>query len=195
MSANYARQSTWVDGSGGGTPVSATRLNAIEAGIEAMDVALSAAIAAKAAAGAAPTAHAASHTSGGADAITVAQAQVTGLVAALAAKAANVTTINGQVGTTYTLVLGDQDGTVEMNNVAANTLTVPPNSGVAFPVGASIDVVQTGAGVTTIAPGAGVTINYYSPTSAGTRTIKAQWGAATLVKRATDTWVLIGNLT
>lgn len=102
---------------------------------------------------------------------------------------------NGQTGTTYTLVLGDVGKYVEMNNASANTLTVPPNSSVAFPTGTQVTVVQTGAGTTTIAPGSGVTINYYSPTSAGTRTLKAQWAAGTLIKRATDTWVLIGNLT
>jgi hypothetical protein len=102
---------------------------------------------------------------------------------------------NGQTGTTYTLVLDDVGKYVEMNNASANTLTVPPNSSVAYPVGTQVTVVQTGAGTTTITPGAGVTINYYSPTAAGTRTLKAQWAAGTLIKRATDTWVLIGNLT
>jgi len=102
---------------------------------------------------------------------------------------------NAQTGTTYTLVLGDAGDYVEMNNASANTLTVPPNSSVAFAVGTEITVIQTGAGKTTIAPGAGVTVNYHSVSGSGTRSIKAQWGAATLIKRATDTWVLIGNLT
>lgn len=107
----------------------------------------------------------------------------------------NYLTTNSQTGTTYTLVLADAGKNVEMNNAAANTLTVPLNSSVAYPVGTQITIIQTGAGTTTIAPASGVTINYFSPTSAATRTIKGQWGAATLIKRATDTWVLIGNLT
>lgn len=102
---------------------------------------------------------------------------------------------NAQTGTTYTLVLGDAGKYVEMNNASANTLTVPPNSDVAFSVGTEITVIRTGAGLTTIAPGSGVTVNYYSVSGSGTRSIKGQWSAATLVKRATDTWVLIGNLT
>jgi hypothetical protein len=101
---------------------------------------------------------------------------------------------NAQTGTTYTLVLSDASKYIEMNNASANALTVPPNSSVAFPIGTEITIIQTGAGATTITPGAGVTINYYSNTSAATRIIKAQWSAATLIKRATDTWVLIGNL-
>jgi hypothetical protein len=102
---------------------------------------------------------------------------------------------NAQTGTSYTLVLADNGKYVEMNNASANTLTVPPNSSVAFPVGSQVTVIQTGAGITTISPGAGVTIDYFSPTSAATRTLRARWTAATLIKRATNTWVLIGNLT
>lgn len=102
---------------------------------------------------------------------------------------------NAQTGTTYTLVLADAGKYVEMNNASANTLTVPPNSSVAYAIGAEITVIQTGAGKTTITPGSGVTVNYYSVSGSGTRSIKGQWSAATLVKRATDTWVLIGNLT
>jgi hypothetical protein len=106
----------------------------------------------------------------------------------------STTTINAQTSS-YTLVIGDTGKQVEMNVATANTLTVPLNSSVAFAVGAQITILQTGAGTTTISPTGGVTINYYSPSASGTRTIKGQWGAATLVKRATDTWVLIGNLT
>jgi hypothetical protein len=59
---------------------------------------------------------------------------------------------------------------------------------VAFPIGTTITVLQVGSGQTTIA-GAGVTIN-------GTPGLKlrAQWSSATLIKRATNTWVAIGDL-
>ena len=89
----------------------------------------------------------------------------------------------------YTLVLGDAAKMVEMNNASANNLTVPPNSSVAFPVGTVIDVLQIGAGQTTIVAGAGVTIN----NAIGLK-LRAQWSAATLIKRATNTWVAIGDL-
>ena len=97
---------------------------------------------------------------------------------------------NEQTGTTYTLALTDDGKVVEMNNASANTLTVPPNSSVAFPVGAQILVLQTGAGQTTLAAGAGVTIN----SKDGNLKLSAQWCAATLIKRATDTWVVVGDL-
>jgi hypothetical protein len=90
----------------------------------------------------------------------------------------------------YTLVLGNAGQLVEMNVGSANDLTVPPNSSVAFPVGTQVHVLQIGAGQTTIVAGSGVTIN-----SEGSKLkLKGQWAAATLVKRATDTWVVFGNL-
>ena len=97
---------------------------------------------------------------------------------------------NAQVGTTYTLALTDDGKVVEMNNASANTLTVPPNSSVAFPVGSQILVLQTGAGQTTLAAGVGVTVN----SKDGNLKLSAQWCAATLIKRATDVWVVVGDL-
>ena len=97
---------------------------------------------------------------------------------------------NEQTGTTYTLALADDGKVVEMNNASANTLTVPPNSSVAFPVGSQILVLQTGAGQTTVAAGAGVTVS----SKDGNLKLSAQWSAATLIKRATDAWVAIGDL-
>jgi len=89
----------------------------------------------------------------------------------------------------YTLVLADKAKVVEMSNASANNLTVPLNATVAFPTGTQIHIVQTGAGQTTVVATGGVTIN-----SATTLKIRAQWGAATLIKRDTNTWVLVGDL-
>ncbi len=90
----------------------------------------------------------------------------------------------------YTLALTDASKTVEMNVAGANTLTIPPNASVAFPIGVSILVVQTGAGQTSIAPGAGVTLR--SKNSA--RKLDAQYVGASLYKRATNEWVLFGDI-
>lgn len=95
-----------------------------------------------------------------------------------------------QTGTTYTLVLADSGKIVEMNNASANTLTVPPNSSVAFAVGTQIVVVQQGAGQTTIAAGSGVTLRSES----GNLKIGFQYSSVALVKRATDEWYVVGNL-
>lgn len=97
--------------------------------------------------------------------------------------------INTQTAS-YTLVLSDQGGIVQMNSGSAQTLTVPPNSSVAFPIGTVIVIVQLGAGALSVAAGAGVTINANPGLNFGGR-----YAQATLYKRATDTWVLAGNLT
>jgi len=89
----------------------------------------------------------------------------------------------------YTLVLADRNKIVEMGVGSANTLTVPPDSSVVFPTGTHITVIQTGAGQCTVTQGAGVTIN-----ATPGRKLRAQWSGATLIKRAADTWVLIGDL-
>lgn len=105
-------------------------------------------------------------------------------------RALNELATNEQTGTAYTLALTDSGKIVETNNASANTLTVPPNSSVAFPVGVQITVLQTGAGQTTLVAGSGVTVN----SADGNLKLSGQWSAATLVKRSTDTWVAIGNL-
>jgi len=89
----------------------------------------------------------------------------------------------------YTLVLADRSKMVEMSVASGHNLTVPTNSNVAFPVGTTITVLQTGAGQTTIAGQSGVTIN----ATPGLK-LRAQWSSATLIKRATDTWVALGDL-
>ena len=99
-------------------------------------------------------------------------------------------TVNAQTGTTYTLVIGDAFKTVTMSNASANTLTIPPNSSVAFAVGDRIDIVMLGAGVTSVVGGSGVTVN---GVSTGTGAIAAQYGAVSCLKIATDTWLLMGN--
>jgi hypothetical protein len=89
----------------------------------------------------------------------------------------------------YTLVLSDKDKIVEMGVGSANNLTVPSNSSVAFPVGSQVNILQTGSGQTTVVAAGGVTIN----ATPGLK-IRAQWSYATLIKRATDTWVLVGDV-
>ena len=97
-------------------------------------------------------------------------------------------TINQQTGTSYTLALTDKNTLVEMANASANTLTVPPNSSVAFSVGDQIHVRQDGAGQTTIAAGSGVTINYV-----GSLSLRTQGSLVVLIKRATDAWDMVGD--
>jgi hypothetical protein len=100
----------------------------------------------------------------------------------------NTITTNAQSNTTYTLVLTDRDKLVTLSNASAITLTVPTNASVAFAIGAVVNIQQSGAGEVTVVGDTGVTVN-----GAGTKT-RAQWSAASLVKTATDTWTLIGDI-
>ncbi len=99
-------------------------------------------------------------------------------------------TLNAQTGTTYTLVLTDAHKFVTLSNASAITLTVPPNSSVAFETGDQVNIMQLGAGQVTVAAGSGVTLR----SASSLVKTSAQYAVATLVKIDTDTWVLLGNL-
>jgi hypothetical protein len=96
--------------------------------------------------------------------------------------------INAQTGTSYTAALTDATGIVTMTNASANTFTVPPNSSVAFPIGAQLLVQQGGVGTTTVAAGAGVTIHIYG----GSLPLAGQYAIAQIIKTGTDTWIAEG---
>ena len=90
----------------------------------------------------------------------------------------------------YTLsALTERDSLIEVSSATAVVVTVPTNATVAYPVGTSIDILQTSTGQVSIAGAAGVTVN----ATPGLK-LRTQWSGATLFKRATDTWVLYGDL-
>lgn len=97
---------------------------------------------------------------------------------------------NAQSGTSYTLVLSDASKNIELSNTSSITLTIPLNATVAFPIGTQIQLLQTNTGQVTVAATSGVTLN----SNPGLK-LRAQWSAATLIKRSTDTWVLVGDIT
>lgn len=110
--------------------------------------------------------------------------------AELDAVATAMIAINAQTGTSYTTVLADDGKLITCDNGSAITLTIPPNSSVAYGIGTQINIMQLGAGQVTITAGAGVTLR-----SAGTRLkTNGQYAVGTCCKIATDTWVVIGNL-
>ena len=105
-----------------------------------------------------------------------------GLVAPLA--------INAQTGTTYTFVLADAGKLVTSSNGSAQTITVPPNSGVAFAIGTQIIVQNIGSANATLATAGTPTLN----SKDSNLEIDGQFAAATLIKTATDAWSIIGAL-
>jgi hypothetical protein len=98
---------------------------------------------------------------------------------------------NQQTGTTYTMALSDLGGLVELSNTSSITETIPLESSVAFAIGDRIDLLQTNTGQVTVVGAAGVTLNAYD----NQYKLNGRWAAGTIIKRAANTWVLIGNIT
>lgn len=98
-------------------------------------------------------------------------------------------TLNDQTGTAYTLALTDKNKLVTLDTGASITVTIPANTSVAFPTGSQVHIVQKGTGAVTITGSSGVTINATPGLN-----FRAQWSAATAIKIATDTWILLGDL-
>jgi hypothetical protein len=101
--------------------------------------------------------------------------------------------INAQTGTTYTTVLGDNGDLITLANASAITLTIPPNSSVAYPVGAQLNAAQFGAGQVTFAQGAGVTIVSTGATASAPK-LRAQYSTATAVQTSANNWLVMGDI-
>jgi hypothetical protein len=90
-----------------------------------------------------------------------------------------------------TLALTDIGGWIRFTSASAVTLTIPTNATVAFGVGTTLNGIQAGDGLVTIAAASGVTLNKPAGYNAKTRAKGSAW---CLVKVATDTWDLLGDL-
>jgi hypothetical protein len=102
-------------------------------------------------------------------------------------------TINAQTAS-YTAVLADGNNTiVTLANASANTFTIPPNSGVAFPVGTVLNFAQTGAGQTTITQGSGVTITSVGAVASAPKT-RVQYSACSAVQTSANNWLVFGDI-
>jgi hypothetical protein len=101
----------------------------------------------------------------------------------------SITTIINKTAS-YTLSdLAERDNLIEIASSSATTLTIPADSAVNYPIGTSLDILQTSSGQVTIAGAAGVTVN----STPGLK-LRTQWSSATLMKRAANTWVVYGDL-
>lgn len=93
-----------------------------------------------------------------------------------------------QVDTNYTLALTDANKGINMSSSTDRTLTVPPNSSVAFPVGTQIVIEIGGTGSVIIAPGSGVTLE------GEPLTISGQYSTFVLIKKAVNTWLVTSSV-
>jgi hypothetical protein len=92
--------------------------------------------------------------------------------------------INDQTGTTYTLLSSDNGKVVVLNNGSAVTVTVPSGLGAGF----NCSFIQKGAGQVSFTASSTTINNRQSHTK-----INAQYGVASIVAYAADTFVLAGD--
>ena len=97
---------------------------------------------------------------------------------------------DAETGTTYTLVAGNLNQLVTLNNASPITLTVPPS---VFSAGDVINIAQIGAGQVTLAQGAGVTITSTGATSSAPK-LRAQQSAASIICTASNTFLVVGDI-
>jgi hypothetical protein len=98
--------------------------------------------------------------------------------------------INAQTGVTYTLVIGDLNDLVTLNNASAITLTVPPS---VFSANDVVNIAQIGAGQVTLSQGAGVTINSTGATATAPK-LRARYSAASIICTASNTFLVVGDI-
>jgi hypothetical protein len=103
--------------------------------------------------------------------------------------------INAQTGTTFTPAIGDATTLVTLSNASAIAATIPTNGNVGYTTGTQLNFIQIGAGQVTISAVTPATTTITS--SGGTSTspkLRAQYSMATIIKVATDTWYVVGDI-
>lgn len=97
---------------------------------------------------------------------------------------------NTQTGS-YTVVSGDVNYLIKMNNTTSGTLTIPSSS--AFAIGQQITAYRSNTGIVAISGAAGVTIVSTAAT-ATVPTLRAQYSVATAINIGTNSWLVTGDL-
>jgi butyrate kinase len=101
--------------------------------------------------------------------------------------------VNAQTGTTYTLLAGDAQKIVTLNNASDITVTLASNATQALPVGTQISLLQLGIGqVNVVGASSPNPVTIYANPGKKTR---AQYSLITLIQLTTDTWLLTGDAT
>jgi hypothetical protein len=92
----------------------------------------------------------------------------------------------------YDILIADLGKLIEVGPTAANaTVTITSANDANFAIGDRVDVLQTTGTYVVTLQGSGVTINSFDTALK----LQGQWACATLINRATNTWVAVGNLT
>jgi hypothetical protein len=93
----------------------------------------------------------------------------------------------------YTLsTLTHRDSMIEVDSASATTISIPTDATLNYPIGTTIDILQTNTGQVTIAA---VTPGTTTVNSTPGLKLRTRWSSCTLMKRAANTWVVFGDLT
>jgi hypothetical protein len=118
-----------------------------------------------------------------------------GLIAAFKLIARNFAKVEPKVvdsgAADYIPTLADINQTVLRSRATAQTVTLPQNSAIAFPIGSKIDFVVTGAGTLTVQAGAGATVTKRALDTLTALTLSR----VTATKVSTNGWSVSGGLT
>jgi hypothetical protein len=85
----------------------------------------------------------------------------------------------------YTLALADRNKVVAFNGSGAQTVTIPPESSINFPVGSVVYIARVGTGSLTLAGGVGVTVSKTGNFAANEE--------IAVRKRASNNWIVIDS--
>ncbi len=98
------------------------------------------------------------------------------------------TTVFNNQTSNYTLVLGDAGKTILIDSTSDRTVTIPSNASVPFAIGQKLDIIRMNTGNVTI----NGTPEILSKDSS--KEIASRYSRVTLIKKDTDTWILVGDL-
>lgn len=107
----------------------------------------------------------------------------------VATKDDKILTIPAERTSTFVVQLTDANRFIEVNGTF--NINIPTNASVAFPIGTQMTFLNTGSGTITFAASTPGTTTLNATPGPKLRT---QWSSATLIKRKTESWVLIGDL-
>jgi hypothetical protein len=122
---------------------------------------------------------------------TVSLTGVPGVTGPTGADAPTVTSIS-QKTANYTLVLADKSSLVEVSHTSTTVpvvISVPADATTNFENGTTLTILRTNTGGVDIQGAPGVIVN-----STPTQSLRARWSSASLIKRSSNLWVLVGDL-
>jgi hypothetical protein len=106
--------------------------------------------------------------------------------------AAPTTISRSVISGNVTLALNQAGTFLYSTTSSAQTVTIPTNASVAFPIGTTINVILNGTGSTALTPAVGVSLYLAGNSTSATRTV-SPYGLATLLQVDTDVWFVNGS--